>query len=326
MTIPIPKPIRSHALRVSARSVTLVVVLVDDGLDILRPGDLRTHIIVCHGVTQSVGARQCPVHPKSLAHPLGDEGREGLGVAGQHLEVQPRLGELELADHEPAVRAAQLVDPGVVELFAEQPLGSQDATTGELGRLVAHLHGTSPPAVALLDADLPGGRHLLHLGDHLAAEDVDGGLALLTHRLDERLHHPRPPAEVVRWTALPEHDDPAAACTDPRLDHGVPERVEQSQQVGGLVDRHRRHHLDACSGQLHEVDLVGVPGERGGRVQHPRDRAGPLQELRAALLVVPGGAHRHQALCPVDPDVVPDRPAGIEPPGCQRRHQEVDAS
>jgi hypothetical protein len=113
--------------------------------------------------------------------------------------------------------------------------------------------------------------------------------------------------------------------------HPVPVGVPRSRRHGRLHDvlaglGHREDvaRLEPVGGdhrqpgllQRPQVGLVGVPGEDVGGVGEGRrggDPAGPVEEVGAPLVVVPGAAHHHQVVRrPVDLGVGPHGGLGDE--------------
>src|SRR3954452_2334156 len=91
---------------------------------------------------------------RSPGEPPPDQPGEGSSVAGQHVEVEPGLGRLELADRETPVGEPHLVDPRVVQRPTEERRGGVDGSPRQLGGLLRHRYGDGGAAVHLVHPDL----------------------------------------------------------------------------------------------------------------------------------------------------------------------------
>src|SRR5689334_15370655 len=83
----------------------------------------------CQPQLLALGTRECK-QTSGVQEPY-DEVGERSAVGRELLEVQPRLGDLELADRQGAVRQPHLVDPGVVQAPAEDALRGLHGVPGQ---------------------------------------------------------------------------------------------------------------------------------------------------------------------------------------------------
>src|SRR5690242_19534287 len=99
----------------------------------------------CQPQLLALGTRECKQTPspaRTLSLSMGSDGEqaydevgEGGPVHGELLEVQARLGDLELADRQLPVRQPHLVHPGVVQARAEDAFSGLDRVPGQASGL-----------------------------------------------------------------------------------------------------------------------------------------------------------------------------------------------
>src|SRR5690606_33364158 len=266
-----------------------------------RAEDLDEPVLGSHSPTESAraslarGRREC----RTSGPPVG----EGPGQPRTHVEVEPRLDQLELPDHPPTLVLEQ-VDPGVVETPAVGALDVGEDHRRTRGGLRIEVDRGAGAAVLLVHADLLAGGDLADLALRPTAQDEPRVLPHRADRLDQRLHDPRSGqqrglVEVVGATrdAVEDHDA-APAGTHRRLHHGLLVGRDRRRELALVLRDQGRHDGQTGRVELGEVALVGVPGEDLRAVEQPvADRVGdaprPAEELGGALVVVPGAADRH---------------------------------